>query len=90
MIGVTGVRNGWGTCRHFCHGLLALLPACGRGPSGPNVILISLDTLRADHLGLYGYPLDTSPNLEPLAARGTVFDNAYSQAPNTASSTPRC
>src|SRR5690242_11731876 len=46
-------------------------------------ILISIDTLRADHLGLYGYPKPTSPFLDSLARRATVFDEAYSQFPST-------
>jgi len=48
-----------------------------------NLILISIDTLRADHLGTYGYYRDTSPNLDRLAARSTVFERAVAQAPNT-------
>ena len=40
----------------------------------PNVILISIDSLRADHLGCYGYERDTSPNLDRLAAEGTLFE----------------
>ncbi len=44
----------------------------------PNVVLIVIDTLRADHLGMYGYERDTSPNLDLLAERGTVFERAYS------------
>src|SRR5262249_51517991 len=39
-------------------------------PSRPNVLLISLDTTRADHLGCYGYTRPTTPNLDRLAARG--------------------
>jgi arylsulfatase A-like enzyme len=50
---------------------------------GCNVILVSLDTLRADALGAYGYGRATSPNMDRLAARGLLFLNAYSQAPNT-------
>ena len=42
----------------------------------PNVILISIDTLRADHLGLYGYDRDTSPNLDALAHEAVVFEEA--------------
>ncbi|MFH1620344.1 MAG: sulfatase, partial [bacterium] len=48
-----------------------------------NVILVSLDTLRADALGIYGCRSDTSPNIDRLAATGAVFLNAYSQSPNT-------
>lgn len=44
----------------------------------PNVLLVVLDTVRADHLSLYGYPRATSPNLEKLAHRGVRFDNARS------------
>lgn len=42
----------------------------------PNVILVVLDTVRADHLSLYGYPRKTSPNLDALAAESLVFDHA--------------
>lgn len=46
----------------------------------PDVILISLDTLRADHLSCYGYPSIVSPNIDALAAEAFVFTNAYSNA----------
>ena len=46
-------------------------------------VLISIDTLRADHLGLYGYPRPTSPFLDSLARRATVFEEAYAQFPST-------
>lgn len=48
-----------------------------------NIILISLDTLRADHLGLYGYERFTSPTLDALASQGVVFDDASTVAPWT-------
>ena len=48
-----------------------------------NVVLLSIDTLRADHLEAYGYARPTSPFLAELAARGTLFEQAYSQAPWT-------
>ncbi len=51
-----------------------------RDPSGVNVILISVDTLRADHLGCYGYERDTSPNLDALAEDGIRFANAYASS----------
>ena len=44
----------------------------------PNVLLVSIDTLRADHLGTYGYPRDTSPNLDSFSQRSVVFERAYS------------
>ena len=43
-----------------------------------NIILISLDTLRADHLKCYGYPRDTSPYMDQLGTEGVIFTNAYS------------
>ena len=53
----------------------------------PDVVLIVIDTLRKDHLPSYGYARDTAPFLSRLAARGVVFDNAYSTAPWTAPAT---
>lgn len=50
----------------------------------PNIILISLDTLRADHVGCYGYHRDTTPNIDRLAAEGVVFKNAFSTSAWTA------
>jgi arylsulfatase A-like enzyme len=47
-------------------------------------VLIVVDTLRADRLGVYGYARPTSPRLDALAARSTVFTRAYSHAPWTA------
>jgi arylsulfatase A-like enzyme len=41
-----------------------------------NVIVVTIDTLRADRLGVYGYSRPTSPNIDALAARGMVFDRA--------------
>jgi len=48
-----------------------------------NVILVSLDTLRADHLGTYGYPLDTSPHIDALAQESVQFNQHFSTAPWT-------
>jgi arylsulfatase A-like enzyme len=53
-------------------------------PGGsPNVLLIVLDTVRADHLSLYGYERPTTPTLEHLAKRGIRFDAARATAPWT-------
>src|ERR1700752_4646086 len=49
----------------------------------PNIILITIDTLRADHLGCYGYKQNTSPNIDRLASRGLIFRNAFATAPIT-------
>lgn len=50
------------------------------------IVLVSIDTLRADHLGAYGYPRDTSPFLDQLARRGVVFERAYAAMSTTAPS----
>ena len=52
-------------------------------PTGPNLVLISIDTTRADHLSGYGYPRLTTPNIDRLAREGILFSNAFSQAPWT-------
>jgi len=49
----------------------------------PNVLIVSVDTLRADRVGAYGSQLGATPNLDRLAARGAVFENAFTTAPLT-------
>ena len=60
---------------------------CEREPAGepdrPNVLLISLDTVRADHLDIYGYERPTSPNLARFAERATLYERAHTTAPWT-------
>jgi tetratricopeptide (TPR) repeat protein len=72
--------------------LLVALAACDGAPTENSqsesdhrvsVVLITLDTTRADHLGPYGYALAETPVLDGLAARGTTFERAYSSAPLT-------
>lgn len=58
-----------------------LLELSREGP--PNVLFITVDTLRADHLGYLGYPLNTSPHLDDLAKRGVIFEQARSTGPMT-------
>lgn len=71
------------------------LLACGAGPGNPgtapthagiNVLLLTIDTLRADHLTCYGYPRKTSPTMDDLASRGVLFDNAFTYWPKTRAS----
>jgi len=47
----------------------------------PNIVFIVLDTARAENFPMYGYGRDTTPNLQKLAAEGTVYDNAISPSP---------
>jgi arylsulfatase A-like enzyme len=46
----------------------------------PNILLLVLDTARADHLSCYGYPKPTTPNIDRMAREGVLFENAYSAA----------
>ncbi len=55
----------------------------GEGGERPNVVLIVLDTLRADHLGAYGDPRGLSPGFDALAARSTLYEEAFATAPWT-------
>lgn len=52
-------------------------------PQGPNVLLIGVDTLRADHLGCYGYGRDTSPTIDALAEEAILFLRCFSHMPAT-------
>ncbi len=60
------------------------LPSLVVGSQRPNLIIISIDTLRADHVGAYGYPRPTTPTLDALAAGSVVFEQAFAHAPKTA------
>ncbi len=72
---------------------LCVLAACrGSGNSGLapasrnagiNVLLITVDTLRADHLSAYGYPRITSPRIDELASKGVLFETAFTYWPKT-------
>ncbi|MEN9580683.1 MAG: hypothetical protein RJA70_3692 [Pseudomonadota bacterium] len=50
---------------------------------GRDVLLITIDALRADHLGSYGYGRQTTPHLDALAAEGVRFEHAYTATPHT-------
>lgn len=58
-------------------------PVATLSADAPNLILISVDTLRADRLGCYGYDRPTSPTIDQLAAEGVVFDDASTTSPWT-------
>ena len=71
--------------------LLSILILAGCGPhlaedAPRRVFFITVDTLRADHMSLYGYPRQTSPDLARLAAGGVTFDRAIAQWPKTGAS----
>lgn len=69
----------------FCVAML-ILSACSKEQAEPknyNVLLITVDTLRADRLGAYGYPDAGTPNFDALGQRGVVFERAFSTVPVT-------
>lgn len=63
--------------------LLHSLKVFNKPQKQPNIVLIVLDTLRADHMGCYGYYKNTSPNLDRFSGENVLYHNAYSQAPYT-------
>lgn len=68
--------------------ILWLTIACSAGMEAPqkkrpSVLIVTLDTTRADHLGPYGYPSADTPTLDRLAEQGMVFERAYSSCPLT-------
>ncbi len=69
--------------RHARWLLAALIVlGCGGEPR-PNLLLITIDTTRADHLGCYGYPRPTSPNLDALASEAVRFERCFAHVPIT-------
>lgn len=57
-------------------------------PDRPNVLFVTIDTVRADHVGAYGYARPTTPALDAIAAEGSLFVNAWAHAPSTRYSIP--
>lgn len=72
--------------RHLAAWANPVLMETGRPADKLNIILISIDTLRADHLRCYGYGRETSPHIDAWAGGGTRFTQAVAQAPYTVSS----
>src|SRR5437763_11705168 len=58
-------------------------PGTTSSGTAPNVVVITIDTLRADHLGCYGYNQIRTPNIDSLAADGIRFERAYTSVPVT-------
>ncbi len=76
----TTVYPGAGSARAVWANPTLLTGARGDAPS---VVLISLDTLRADRVGVYGHPTNATPVLDGLARAGTLFETAYSPSMST-------
>jgi choline-sulfatase len=66
----------------------AFVPVPPGVPADSNILLVTIDTTRADHFGMYGYKRATSPNLDAVAAQGTVFEAGWAHAPSTRYSMP--
>lgn len=77
-----GARGVPGVALRFCvAGLAISLAACGEPRT--NLLLITVDTLRMDHLGVYGETRDVTPQLDDFARDAVVFDLAFAPAPFT-------
>ena len=63
--------------------VLLFLAACSQQAPQPNVLLVTLDTCRADRIGCYGNERVETPNLDALAASGTLFANAFTPIAST-------
>jgi arylsulfatase A-like enzyme len=62
----------------FLPSLAALVAACAPSAEPPSILLISIDTLRSDHVSAYGYERATTPRIDELAAEGALYLNAVS------------
>lgn len=82
-------RQGW-TLTLLTILALSAVAGCRSEPAGlapqRSLVLVTIDTLRADHVGAYGYPRDTTPFLDRLAAQGILFEDAVSASSHTAPS----
>lgn len=73
-LGLIGTQ--WDSWRE--HEAVSHLPPAPQ--NAPNVLLIALDALRADHVSAYGYKRTTTPNLDQLAHQGVLFENAFANS----------
>lgn len=75
-------KTDWGKARDVVPVAQAVLPEGPRRPQA-DVVLITVDAVRADHVGAYGYSRPTTPNIDRLASQGVRFERVYTQAPHT-------
>ena len=83
LCGRTRCLAGAGAGFEFVTEPLAARYEPGRPARRPNILLVGMDGVNADHLSVYGYDRATSPSLAQLARDALVFTNAYSNAANT-------
>ena len=79
------VATSWASDRNVIEPVLAswanpVIASSGAADDQPHLVLISIDCLRADHVGAHGYGQATTPNIDGLARDGVVFDNAFATA----------
>ncbi len=72
----------------FDHGAAPAPASTTTAPRRPDILVITIDTLRADHLGTYGYARETSPRIDAWAQQAVVFEQARSTGPSTRFSIP--
>ena len=63
-------------------------PGCMQPDGPPNILLVTIDTLRADHLAFYGYERSTMPHLEAWLDQAALFERCYSPLPGSGQSAP--
>src|SRR5262249_18403118 len=63
--------------------LVAGCPRAAAGPERPNVLLVTIDTIRADHVGAYGGAQGATPGIDAFAREGVLFEQAIAPAPLT-------
>ena len=83
MVALLMVLVGWATAWEYFPRIRQGVRSSTLSERAPNIILIVLDTVRADHLGIYGYGRETTPNLAQLSSQGVRFERAISAAPWT-------
>lgn len=70
----------WGLGASALVPIVSRVPTANAQPDAPNILVVVADAMAARYMGLYGYALNNTPNLQRLAERGTVFHNHYASA----------
>jgi len=78
-----GITSACGLVAALVHGPVHAEAPTSPAARRPNLVVVSMDTCRADHYSYAGYTRNTTPNVDRLARKGTVFNNAASQANET-------